>query len=149
MTTVSKKAEGEMRKRQRRRQSARSDINVTPFIDILLVLLVIFMTISPVTPVGYTANIPQAPPPGPDKAPDDRAIVIIVDRGGAIRINQRTVELSGLPTELREIFKSRNDKTAFVQADSELLFSQIAQVIDVARFSGVDRVGLITQAITR
>jgi biopolymer transport protein ExbD/biopolymer transport protein TolR len=138
-----------MRKRPRRLRPAKADINVTPFIDILLVLLVIFMTITPRMPVGYAANIPQTPPPGPTQPQDDRAIIISMDRNGEIRINRTVVELSAVPAKLLEIFKSRNDKTAFIEADSELLFSQIAQLIDVARAGGIDRVGLITEAISR
>ena len=73
--------------------------------------------------------------------------MISLDRDGGLHINQKEVELPSLPDELHQIFKTRNDKTVFVQADSELLFAQIAQVIDAAKSSGVERVGLMTDQI--
>jgi Biopolymer transport protein len=138
---------GTMRKKQRRRVLAKGDINVTPFIDILLVLLVIFMTITPVVPKGFRTNVPQPAPPDERHAQSDEAIVISLDNAGALRINQREIELPALSDQLHQIFKTRSDKTVFVQADSELLFAQIAQVIDVAKSSGVERVGLMTDQI--
>jgi biopolymer transport protein TolR len=136
-----------MQKKQRRRVLAKGDINVTPFIDILLVLLVIFMTITPVAPKGIRTNVPQPAPPDEQKSQSTEAIVISLDKSGALHINQKEIELPALPYELHEIFKTRNDKTVFVQADSELLFAQIAQVIDAAKSSGVERVGLMTDQI--
>ena len=125
----------------------KSDINITPFIDILLVLLVIFMTITPKVQVGLQTHVPQPPPPGPQPPQTDTAIVISMDGSGAIRINQKAVDLGSLSRDLLDIFKTRNDKTAFVQADSKLLFSQIAQLVDAAKAGGVERVGLMTEAI--
>jgi len=136
-----------MQKKQRRRVLAKGDINVTPFIDILLVLLVIFMTITPVAPKGFRTNVPQPTPPDKQKSQSTEAIVISLDKVGGLHINQKEVELPALPDELHEIFKTRNDKTVFMQADSELLFAQIAQVIDAAKSSGVERVGLMTDQI--
>jgi biopolymer transport protein TolR len=136
-----------MQKKQRRRVLAKGDINVTPFIDILLVLLVIFMTITPVAPQGFRTNVPQPAPPDEQKSQSTETIVISLDKAGGLHINQKEIELPVLPDELHEIFKTRNDKTVFVQADSELLFAQIAQVIDAAKSSGVERVGLMTDQI--
>ena len=136
-----------MLKKQRRRVLAKGDINVTPFIDILLVLLVIFMTITPVAPKGFRTNVPLPAPPNERQSQSDEAIVISLDKAGALHINQKEVELPALSDQLHQIFKTRNDKTVFVQADSELLFAQIAQVIDVAKSSGVERVGLMTDQI--
>jgi biopolymer transport protein ExbD len=138
---------GTMLKRQRKRVLAKGDINVTPFIDILLVLLVIFMTITPVAPKGFRTNVPQAAPPNPDQTQPVETIVISLDRDGGLHINQKEVELPALPDELHQIFKTRNDKTVFVQADSDLLFAQIAQIIDAAKSSGVEGVGLMTDQI--
>jgi biopolymer transport protein ExbD len=136
-----------MQKKLRRRVLAKGDINVTPFIDILLVLLVIFMTITPVAPKGFRTNVPQPAPPDEQHSQSTEAIVISLDKAGGLHINQKEVELPALPDELHSIFKTRNDKTVFVQADSELLFAQIAQVIDAAKSSGVERVGLMTDQI--
>ena len=136
-------------KKKRRRILPRADINVTPFIDILLVLLVIFMTISPTERTGLNAAIPQPPPPGPQAQPQENVIVLSMDRNGVIKINQDEIEPSRLIERLQNIFKSRNDRTIFVQADTELLFNDVAQLIDAAKSAGVDRLGLMTEQISR
>src|SRR5262245_59722852 len=99
-----------MRKR-RVRPRFRGEINVTPFIDILLVLLVIFMTITPITPAGLQALVPQPPPPDHEKHEDEKTIVLSIDRNGTLRINQEEVEASHLMDRLHDIFKSRSDRT--------------------------------------
>ena len=134
-------------KKKRRRILPQADINVTPFIDILLVLLVIFMTISPNERTGLNAAIPQPPPPRPEQ-PQENVIVLSMDRNGIIRINQDEVEPSSLIERLQNIFKTRNDRTMFVQADDDLLFNDVAQLIDAAKGAGVNRIGLMTEQIS-
>jgi len=129
-----------------------ADMNVTPLIDVLLVLLIIFMVITPLTPKGLDALVPQ-PPKDPQKQPqdNDRTIVVQLMKGAgdkpALKINQDDVTWENLEGRLNDIFKTRAEKVMFVKADPDLPFNDVAQVIDMGHAAGVDKVGLITAKI--
>ena len=130
-----------------------ADMNVTPLIDVLLVLIIIFMVINPPQPKGLDALVPQPPPPNAPKnvTPDRTIVVQLIYRGAGqepgVKINQEDTTWDGLQGRLTDIFKTRAEKVMFVKGDDNVPFADVATVIDIAHAAGVDKVGLITAKI--
>jgi biopolymer transport protein TolR len=121
------------------------NINVTPMIDVLLVLIIIFMVITPLTPKGLEALVPQPPPPNQQQSESDqRTVVIIINRDKSMLINTEPTTLDTMGKRLEEIFKTRAERVVFVKGDGDLEFETVAKAIDVAKGVGLDKVGLMT-----
>ncbi|MGC9971589.1 MAG: biopolymer transporter ExbD [Bryobacteraceae bacterium] len=123
----------------------KAEMNVTPMIDVLLVLLVIFMLVSPLKPTGLPTLVPQA---GGDRPPGQSTdLVLTVRSDGTLDLNQEAVERANLPARLAQIFKFRGDRVIFVRGEGNLEFGPVAQVMDIARGAGMTRVALMTTPI--
>ena len=123
-----------------------SDINITPYIDILLVLLIIFMVIQPTIQYDLQARVPQEMP---EDLPEDLiiksdAIVVSIDAQGRLRINQDDATLDQLGAQLFGIYSARANKNMFIQGDADLPFGDVVNIIDIAKGAGVGDVGLMT-----
>ena len=125
--------------------SAKADINMTPMIDVLLVLIIIFMVITPLTPKGLEALVPQPPKADqPQSQADQRTVVIVINRDKSMMINQEPTDEQRLGPRLEEIFKTRAERVVFVKGDNDLEYQYVAKAIDIAHGAGIDKVGLMT-----
>ncbi len=120
------------------------NINITPMVDVLLVLLIIFMVITPLTPKGLQTLIPQPPTKHEQQPQDERTVVVDVKADGSLDINQQPIALADLQQRLEDIFKTRAERVVFVKGAPNLDFRAVAQVIDIAQGAGIDKIGLLT-----
>jgi len=129
------------------RKGAMADINITPYIDILLVLLIIFMVITPVKQMDLDVKVPQTSQ-NMEKGPiDPNVIVVSIGEAGRLAINNEETNLGQLGSKLQDIYSKRANKNMFVSASSKLAYGDVVRVIDVAKGAGVGDIGLLTEEI--
>jgi biopolymer transport protein TolR len=130
------------------KSGAKADINMTPMIDILLVLLIIFMVITPLTPHGLEALAPEPPDKKNQPPPDqDRTVVIVIDKDKSMHINNEDTDMDKLGPRLEQIFKTRAERVVFVKGDPDLEYQTVARAIDIAKGAQIDKVGLMTPKV--
>jgi len=120
--------------------------NIVPMIDILLVLIIIFMVITPLTPKGLDTLVPQPSPKDQQVNQEqlNKTVVVQVAIGGRLKINNEDTNWQTLGPRMETIFKDRAEKIAFVKGDNDVLFMDVARAIDIRKEAGIDKVGLIT-----
>jgi biopolymer transport protein TolR len=130
------------------KKGAMSDINITPYIDILLVLLIIFMVITPIHPLDLDVKVPQTSNDTDKKAPvDPNVIVVSIGESAQIAINQEPTSIANLGSKLQEIYSARANKNMFISASAKLPYGDVVRVIDIAKGAGVGDIGLLTEEI--
>ena len=125
--------------------SMRSDINVTPLVDVVLVLLIIFMVITPVVQMGYLVKVPPKAPPGlPPSAVQDQIILRLIDKDRAM-INKEELTMAQFPNRVRDILRGNTSKMVFFSGSRDVDYDTTMRFLDLARASGAKNIGIIVE----
>jgi len=127
-------------------RSTLAEINVIPLVDVVLVLLLIFMLTAPMMYRGIDVNLPRTS--GRPTAIEER-LVLTLTKDRLLYLNERALPLATLETRLRELLRSRTDKTIFIKADKELAYGYVVETMDRIRRAGVERVGMVTEPLPK
>ncbi len=128
--------------------SLRSEINVVPFTDIILVLLIIFMVITPVVQMGYLVRVPPKAPPS-NLGPDPNQIIIRLDPGQRVYINRDSMSLQQFPTRINQILKGNTGKMVFFAGNPDVNYEDTIRFLDIARAAGAHNIGIIAEDLPK
>jgi len=121
----------------------KSDINITPLVDVVLVLLIIFMVITPIVQVGYGVQVPPKVETSAPVPQDSNQVIVRLDAAGQPWINKQQLSMSEFPAKLREVLTGRSSKVIFFAADGELTYERVADFMDVCRKNGAENLGIV------
>ena len=130
----------------RQSRSALAEINVTPLVDVMLVLLIIFMITAPMLRQGMEVDLPVATSPSQPSAQDD--VVLTVTKDGVLYLNESVYTLEALPPKLKAMYQNRRDQSLFLRADASVPYGTVIQVMDAVKQAGIVQLGMITQPVT-
>lgn len=125
-----------------------SDINVTPLVDVVLVLLIIFMVLTPLMQLGYDVNVPPKKTALMSEVSSKQQLIVTQIEPNKVFLNREKIDVAQLPLRLTEFLRNRGDKTVFYSADDELNYGQVVKTMDIIRNSGAEKIGIITEKVT-